>query len=252
MKRIVVRELLDELPFDDPEAQRSRREIQRLNTLMGNHRRIERKLLPHLKPGDRILELGSGGGELAARLRKAVPAVDGLDLCPPPDDWPKTAHWRQEDACQFDGYGSYDVVVANLLLHQFSDEDLAQLGERLDSGPRIIIACEPARRRRHLLQFKLISRFGFGRVTRHDAVASIRAGFRDDELPRLLGLAAPHWECECRVGFRGQYLMLAQRNNVKENSVLGTRAARPQLSRSSIAAGEPPAFPEVRIDQPNP
>ena len=44
LKRTVIPELLDHLPADDPHAMRSRRDLRRINFLMGNERWIRRTL----------------------------------------------------------------------------------------------------------------------------------------------------------------------------------------------------------------
>ncbi|OYU98743.1 MAG: hypothetical protein CFE26_27060, partial [Verrucomicrobiales bacterium VVV1] len=57
--RQLVPELLDALPAADPAAVHSRRDLRRINALMGNTRWF-RRTLPHLTtPADRALELGA-------------------------------------------------------------------------------------------------------------------------------------------------------------------------------------------------
>lgn len=208
------KELLDKLPFDHPDALRSRRDLQLLNALMGNHRRMARAARKIYRPSDRLLELGAGQGELSAKLRAVLPhlaRVDALDLCPPPKDWPSHSRWHRADATTFTDFNAYDWVVTNLLLHQFSDEQLGLLGQRFSTGPRVILAAEPSRRHRHLLQLRALGLFALGRVTRHDGAISIRAGFRGNELPHLLGLNPEQWQWRCHEGLLGQYFMLAER-----------------------------------------
>lgn len=213
MERVVERELLDDLPFDDPEALRSRRDLTLLNALMGNHRSLEAAAMRVFRPGARLLELGAGHGQLSARLRRSPKlnvAVEALDLAPPPKDWPPDTPWHQADVTAFSDFHRFDGIVANLLLHQFSDGQLATMGKRMGEGPRAILAAEPTRRRRHLLQLQALG-FALGRVTRHDAAVSVRAGFCGEELPRLLGLDPDIWRWTCRESVFGQYLMLAER-----------------------------------------
>ena len=50
---------------------------------------------------------------------------------------------------------------------------------------RVLIACEPRRSRRALLASQLLGVIGCNDVTRHDAVVSVHAGFRDGELSGL-------------------------------------------------------------------
>src|SRR5690606_29487214 len=135
----------------------------------------------------RILEIGAGGGELWRAFdegigRRCEIQYDAIDLCPPPPDWPSRSVWWQQDLLCFDRYGQYDLVVCNLILHHFQDSQLAELGQRLADGPRLLLACEPARRSFHQLQIALLGLCGLGYVTRHDAKVSIAAGFLGQEL----------------------------------------------------------------------
>jgi len=212
MRRSLQPEILDTLAPDDPAALHNRRDLRIFNRVMGNPRWIERALLRQLQPGDRVLELGSGTGELGRRLQGAGVPVDGLDLWPRPPDWPAERAWHQSDLRTFAGFADYDVIVANLILHQFTEPELADLGRRLRLGPRLLLACEP---RRHRLSRWLCAVFaplvGANYVTRHDARVSIDAGFRSAELAQALGLAGPKWSLRCHTTFLGAYRLSALR-----------------------------------------
>ncbi|MEO1844804.1 MAG: hypothetical protein ABGZ37_11065, partial [Akkermansiaceae bacterium] len=58
--RVVQPELLDELPFDDPDALRSRRDLRFINGVMGNFRWMRRRLAGRAE--GRVIELGAGDG----------------------------------------------------------------------------------------------------------------------------------------------------------------------------------------------
>ena len=209
MRRTLEPEILDTLSPDDPAALHNRRDLRIINAFMGNHRWLERELRRRLRPGERVLEIGAGTGELGRRLAAAGIAADGLDLWPRPADWPAASAWHRADLREFEGYGGYDVVVANLILHQFSEAELSGLGRRLAGRPRLILASEPSRQR--LSQFfcaALGPVLGANFVTRHDSRVSIDAGFLDAELPGALGLdrtggppsARRSWLGACRAG----------------------------------------------------
>ena len=188
MLRQLQPEILDSLPHDHPDARHNRRDLRIINGLMGNPRWFLRELPPLLRPGERVLELGSGTGDLARRLQARGIPVDGLDLWPRPANWPADRSWHTADLREFEGYEAYPVVIANLILHQFGGPDLARLGEKL-RGARVILTCEPARSRRSQFLFAAASPFfGANYVSRHDAHVSIAAGFVGGELARLLGL----------------------------------------------------------------
>lgn len=214
MLRTLQPELLDSLPHDHPDALHSRRDLRLINQLMGNYRWVMRTLRRRLRNGERVLELGAGHGELGRRLHWLGVPSDGLDVVARPLRWPRERAWHVADLRQFEGYASYDAVVANLILHQFSDADLAALGERLNRSPRLrlLVANEPLRSRRGQWLFSIISPLlGMGHVTRHDARVSIAAGFLGEELPRLLGLDAGQWTWRCTTISRGGYRMIATR-----------------------------------------
>jgi SAM-dependent methyltransferase len=203
-RRTLRPEILDSLAPDDPAAQRSRRDLRRINWAMGNPCWMVRTLRARLGAGERVLEIGAGTGDLGRRLIGQGMAVDGLDRWPRPVDWPADRAWHQADLREFDGYRAYPVVIANLILHHLADAELAALGRALAAGPRLVCASEPARRRRNQVGFALLCRLlGADPVTRHDGHVSIAAGFAGDELPRALGLTPPTWTAHLHENWRG-------------------------------------------------
>jgi len=218
MQRTIRAELLDTLPPHSTEAIESRRDLEFINRLMGNQRWMGRSLRAHTTTEDRAIELGAGAGEFARWLRTRrrkpflPPTICGLDIAPRPKRWPDGWNWIQRDLVSFDNYCDFNVVIANLTLHHFDAEVLATLGEKLRSGPRVILACEPARKQSHLWQARLLWICGVNHVTRHDAPVSVCAGFRGFELPKLLGLSGPDWNISVGETWRGAYRMIAVRN----------------------------------------
>jgi hypothetical protein len=212
MQRTLQPEILDSLSPDDPDALHNRRDIYRLNGLMGNFRWFRATLPRLLRPGERALEIGAGDGTLGAALAAAGVSYDGLDLWPRPAHWPRDAAWHRTNLLSFAGYADYPVVLGNLIFHQFSNDDLAALGTTLGRTARLIVANEPARGR----FFQFLARrantlIGANHVTLHDAHVSIAAGFRDDELPRTLGLDQKIWTWRRTTTLRGAYRLIAQR-----------------------------------------
>ncbi|MEO6739446.1 MAG: hypothetical protein ABIP20_04285 [Chthoniobacteraceae bacterium] len=213
MQRRVEPELLDTLRAEDPAARRSRRELRMINAIMGNHRWLARELRRSIRPGWRVLELGAGDGAFGAQLvaggicdpRQLI----GFDLAPCPDAWPEESNWTCGDVLK-GNMPEAEIVVANLFLHHFRPEALAQLGARLPTKCRILLANEPARRRLHLVQGALLSVLALlSRVTRHDMRVSIGAGFLGDELPGALGIGG--WKCESSATFLGAHRLRAER-----------------------------------------
>ena len=212
MLRIVQPELLDSLPGDDPDARHSRRDLRITNFAMGNFRWFRRTLPPQLRPGDHVIELGAGGGELAQVLRPWISHYTGLDRCPPPADWPATWEWHRGDLRSFASYSEYPVVLGNLIFHHFTTDELRALGSEFSQHARLVLASEPVRRRRCQTFFDVgAALLGGSHITRHDARVSIAAGFLDEELPAALGLDAHDWHWRCTTTALGAYRMIALR-----------------------------------------
>ena len=84
--------------------------------------------------------------------------------------------------------------------------------EALAANARLIVACEPVRRRHFQWLFAaLCALVGANHVSRHDGRVSIEAGFLGDELPALLGLDPKVWHWRVTTTGRGMYQMVAER-----------------------------------------
>ncbi len=217
LPRRVQPEILDSLPPDHPDAAHNRRDLRFFNALMGNYRWFVNVLRTHLRPGDRVLELGAGEGDLGrylrSRLTSDLPVHGGLDLWPCPKHWPAAWAWHRDDLIRFSRYRDYNVIIGNLILHQFEDDVLAALGRQWREHARLLIFCEPARSNLHLAQLPLARLAGINYVSRHDARVSIQGGFHAHELPRLLGLQGPEWHIHLHHTFLGAYRMVAVRES---------------------------------------
>jgi len=74
------------------------------------------------------------------------------------------------------------IAFANLFVHHFEAERLTRLLGGVASRADAFVCCEPRRSRFALAGSRLLGLIGCNDVTRHDAVASVHAGFRDDEI----------------------------------------------------------------------
>ncbi|HET7608206.1 MAG TPA: methyltransferase domain-containing protein [Gammaproteobacteria bacterium] len=198
--RRVVAELLDELPPDDPRALRSRRDLRLVNRIMGHSALLARALDDVMTgPAPRLVELGAGDGTLLERLARrrarrwphaavtlldAQPTVTHATLAALRDlGW--TADVVAADALEWLERSRPDrdaVVVANLFVHHFEGERLARLLAGVAAQATAFVCCEPRRARLALAGSHLLWAIGCNDVTRHDAVVSVHAGFRDREL----------------------------------------------------------------------
>jgi SAM-dependent methyltransferase len=200
--RVLEPELLDSLPHDHPDALASRDDIHFLNGIMGNFRWIKLRLKEQVRPEDRIVELGAGDGGLTRYVTETDPDFakqwTGLDFAPRPRALPLGVGWVQGDFFQDQAAQSAlengTVIVANLILHHFTDEQLRRLAASWKNA-QVLVVSEPARYRRHHWKGRLLNAIlGFNHVTLYDMGISIRAGFRVGELPSLMGLEAKNWD----------------------------------------------------------
>ena len=214
--RVVVPELLDHLPADDPEAIRSRRDLRRINFLMGNERWICRTLRRHSEIARRgIVEIGAGDGSLCNKVARMFPdaPVAAYDLAPAPEDFDHRIRWHQGDIFTSPPPAAGGVLIANLFLHHFEGDALVALG-RWFSNFELLVINEPDRARLPLLLGGLMYPL-VNRVTRHDMPVSIRAGFREGEIPRMLGLDPELWHNHETSTRRGARRVVASRTSKK-------------------------------------
>ena len=224
--RRVGAEALDHLQADDPLARESRRDLARVHRAMGTQAIVHRAwkaLLPagRVRSPLRILELGAGDGTLllgvARRLQGAWPAVeltllDRLPLVSPATlaayaalGWTaraQVADVRDWAATTADSATPpWDLVSTALFVHHFEGRQLqALLAGIARSTPRFF-ACEPHRGWLAHAGSHLVGALGANAVTRHDAVASVRAGFRGQEITAQWPRSDGPWQChEARAG----------------------------------------------------
>lgn len=204
MKRVVDPEILDVLPDRDARALDSRRDIHRLNLVMGNLRTLC-SLLPDSPDGRtprRIVELGAGDGIFALRFARQLARrwpgahmvlVDTKDVITHETRRQFAAlGWTVEvvitdvfDWLHATGKEPADLITANLFLHQFPEPQLTEMLRLAADRTRLFAACEPRRSRIALTLSRMVGFIGCNDVTRHDAAVSVRAGFRTGDLSRL-------------------------------------------------------------------
>jgi hypothetical protein len=269
-------ELLDDLSPNDPGAVGSRRDLRRLNTIMGHAGIIARSLKKIFvkRPPASIVEIGAGEGHLLLRVAKRMhslrwiesqdnhqsenvtqfhplpkgegrgegegrsitttvsnpqvhaalttPAVDVLFIDRQnllTDDAKiefAILNWRVRsiEADIFDWLSDpstkTDVVLANLVLHHFTDAQLTLLFAEAAEKAGAFVAVEPRRSQWPLFCARLLGLIGCNAITRHDAPVSVRAGFTGRELSALWPRNSD-WELtECRAGLFS-HLFVARR-----------------------------------------
>jgi Methyltransferase domain len=197
MKRIVQPEILDTLPPDDSRALRSRRDLRRVNSWMGNAGIMANALKEnyHGKP-DRITELGAGEGDfllqVARKLNWQNTSATLLDRQKNVSAETLAAFselgWRAEAviADVFDWpQMEAEIVIANLFIHHFEDAKLKELFCTIALRAKLFIAVEPHRFHFPFPCAQMLRFIGCGKITLHDAGASIAAGFVRKEISAL-------------------------------------------------------------------
>jgi hypothetical protein len=193
-------EWLDELPPREPRAMRARRDLQRINSWMLQPAIMALLLRQHAGRPRKMLDLGAGDGTFMLRVARKL-ASRWPDVTVTLVDRHKAVGddtlagfaaigWKAEitaaDVHEFlEWPAGFDIATANLFLHHLSEEDLTRLFARVAQMTSLFVACEPRRTRGALLASQLLWAIGCGDVTRHDAPASVRAGFAGRELSAL-------------------------------------------------------------------
>lgn len=208
--RRLVPEILDGLPPEDPRAIRSRADLRRINVVMRQTAIAETLVARHLVAPQgrplRVIELGAGDGRaslrLARRLARRHPdtSLTLLDIAPTVSADTlagfSEAGWQTRvvtgSALEWltTSGETFDLALANLFLHHFAEADLAGLLRAIAPRAGLLVATEPRRTAPSLAAAGMVALIGANAVTRHDAPASVRAGFRGGELGAL-------WSPDC-------------------------------------------------------
>jgi hypothetical protein len=210
--RLVVPELLDELAAEDPRAERSRRDLQRIHKFMRSAA-ILRRLIANLRlaaPPRRIIELGAGDGTLMLAVARSLePRRSGVELTlldrvelltEKTRDGYRRLGWEVRSMrmdvmnwARIAAESRYDLCVASLFLHHFEGPELAVLMQAIAHRANAFIACEPQRDALGRIAALSVGLIGANAVTRADAVKSVAAGFRGKELGAAWGEAGADW-----------------------------------------------------------
>ena len=90
----------------------------------------------------------------------------------------------------------WDLITTALFLHHFQGRELDLLLGAAASRAERFFACEPRRNWLALAGSHLVGAIGANAVTREDAVLSVHAGFRDQELSAHWPRSSPRWQTQ--------------------------------------------------------
>lgn len=187
--------------------------MRRVNRVMGTRSLLLRALDKAAPtPPRRLIELGAGDGTMMLRLAQSrsrqwpKSSVTMLDLQPVIGAGTLSAirnlGWSVEvieaDVLDWIARPAADreaTIFTNLFVHHFEGDRLARLLAGIAERSRSFVCCEPRRTAVTLAGSHLLGLIGCNEVTRHDAVLSVHAGFRDRELSSL-------WDETCGGGWR--------------------------------------------------
>jgi 2-polyprenyl-3-methyl-5-hydroxy-6-metoxy-1,4-benzoquinol methylase len=216
-----IRELMDDPDCDPDRLAATLRRFRIVNRLVAGWGGVYREhLRPHLaarqqagaRPA-RVLDLGSGGGDVIARLA-GLARRDGLHV-----EWvgadpdPRAhavasaaaipgAHFRCADSATLRSEGRvFDAVLSNHVLHHLAADELAAFADdslALAAGP--VLHGDIARSSAAYGLYAVgITPMAPGTFLRTDGLRSIRRSYRAPELAEALG---PHWRVETPAAFR--------------------------------------------------
>jgi len=217
-------ELLDDPQADPVLVGRQLRDIARLNVLFGGTRAVVRELEPFLERGKRetgnakrqtwtLLDVGTGSGDIA-RAAVAAARRNGLELTPLGIDLNRTAARVARsgglamivaDGSRLPlGPRSVDVIVASQVLHHLPRAVAVRWIVTFDRVARRAVVLADLRRSRVAMAGVWAASVGLamGRVTRHDAVVSLKRGYTKAEFDEMLRQAGVRAAARYRPGAR--------------------------------------------------
>lgn len=207
-RRATGHELLDAETLDPRALRANLREMAQLNRLPGGSR-ASITAIRHLRPAAEgtLLDVGTGGGDLPRRLRRAFPAATIVGVDARPEILQLARAWTPADlrtdlqvadarALPF-ADASVEVAHASLLVHHLDPADaVAALAEMRRVARRGVVINDL---RRGLVPFVMtaasVLALSRGRYTRHDGILSARRAYTLDELDDLAATAGlrPAW-----------------------------------------------------------
>lgn len=214
-------ELMDDPACDTRRLEATLRRFGTINRLVSGWGTVYRtRLRPHLAALDRparVLDVGSGGGDLVVRLAAAA-RRDGLDVAWTGIDPDPRAHavavargpvdgvtFRSADSGALVREGeTYDAVLSNHVLHHLGGALPAFADDSLALSRGIVLHSDIARSRRAYALYAVgITPFAPGTFLRTDGLRSIRRSYTRGELAVALQGAQPGvWTVDAPAPFR--------------------------------------------------
>ncbi|HEY1937104.1 MAG TPA: methyltransferase domain-containing protein [Candidatus Angelobacter sp.] len=211
MKRVVVAELLDTDSGTPREVAASLKDLRMFNSWFGGvHtmssllRRVARQR--HLKELSWV-DVAGGEGYIASRTQQSL-ASSGIAVRPVILDRAATHLGERHPGVCGDALAlpfannSFDAVGCSLFLHHLEPDEIVRFArEGLRVARHALLIHDLQRYLMHLLLGYLGMPLYRSRITRHDAIASVRRAYTPDEVRKMLEQVAPAGDIEIRSFF---------------------------------------------------
>jgi 2-polyprenyl-3-methyl-5-hydroxy-6-metoxy-1,4-benzoquinol methylase len=199
MRRVVIPELLDSDAGTPDEITASLRDLRRINQWFGgisSGAALLRRVAQETRVRNlTVLDVAGGSGYVATEVEKRL-RRDGIEVTVTVVDRAAT-HLRADNGVAGDALalpfrdGSFDVVSSNLFVHHLEPDEVVQFArEGLRVARAAFVLNDLVRAPIHLaLVYAGLPLFG--RITRHDSVASVKRAYTLDEMHKMVARAAP-------------------------------------------------------------
>ena len=198
-------ELLDEPGLDDAELAASLGHVAAVNRWLGGARALRRAFRPLLRDALRVLDVGTGSGDLPIALARYARAHDCAITITAAELHPQTRALAERRCAPFPEIrvraadalalpwpeDSFDVAIFSLVLHHLEDDAArVALREAARVAPVVIIN-ELHRTRANYAGARLLGAtlWRRNRITRHDGPLSVLRAYRPAELAALVASA---------------------------------------------------------------
>lgn len=229
---------MDDLQASGGDLHQALRELDSINYLLGGNYVTLNGLLQllemHSSPGLHIADLGCGSGDMLRRVRRLLvrrgeeAKLTGVDANPNVIAYAE-AHTPPSCGIEYESLNvfseefrrrRFDIVIATLFLHHFSDDELIrffrQLKDQVSSG---IVINDIHRHWFSYFAIKFLTRlFSRSAMVRNDAPVSVLRAFSKKDLRHIMQRAGiVHYTIKWRWAFRWQLVVRFQASGIHKS-----------------------------------
>lgn len=184
MRRCESLEILDGNDVSSEELMKSYKQLEKLQTWLGNTRAMLRLLRRSSEKINTVLDIGCGHGGLLMEIRKKLNVdVIGFDLRPAPH---QSAVPIVTGNAVTDPLPDADVAVSMMMAHHLSEVELDRLIQNVTRSCKRFILMDLVRHPVPLTLFRTFLAPGLRRINALDGETSIRRAFTADEMLRIV------------------------------------------------------------------